>query len=385
MIYLLRGLLFACEAVNGELDGTELGENELSELYKLSKKHDLAHLVGAALEKRGLLPAESEMAKKFQREQYLALYRCENLEYECGSITKVFDDVGIEYVLLKGAVIRKLYPEAWMRTSCDIDILVRESELDRACEALVERLGYSSDKKKDYHDISLYSGSGFHLELHYNIKENTPSIDPMLEKVWDHTKETGKYSRALTNEFLMFHVIAHTAYHFAGGGCGVRALIDIKFLRDKITYDENKLRELLSRAGLEKFCENLFALCDAWFADREHNGLTLEMQEYVLGGGVYGIIENSLAAKRGRVGGRASYVLSRIFMPYRALKIHYPVLEKHKILMPICQVARWGKLLSPQKRKRIAREIHVNSEVTRDDALRILDLFDRVGLKIEKK
>ena len=37
----------------------------LPALFKLSKKHDLAHLVGDALDKNGLLPDGSEAKKRF--------------------------------------------------------------------------------------------------------------------------------------------------------------------------------------------------------------------------------------------------------------------------------------------------------------------------------
>ncbi|MBO4954226.1 MAG: nucleotidyltransferase family protein, partial [Clostridia bacterium] len=36
----------------------------------------------------------------------------------------------IDFMPLKGAVIRQYYPEPWMRTSCDIDIHVKKDRLE---------------------------------------------------------------------------------------------------------------------------------------------------------------------------------------------------------------------------------------------------------------
>ena len=52
------------------------------------------------------------------------------------TVRRALDGANIPYVLLKGAVIQHLYPEAWMRTSSDIDVLVHEEDLDAAVKAI---------------------------------------------------------------------------------------------------------------------------------------------------------------------------------------------------------------------------------------------------------
>ena len=53
-------------------------------------------------------------------------------EYE--NLCSAFEKAQIPFLPLKGSVIRKYYPEAWMRTSCDIDILVHDEDVGRAKE-----------------------------------------------------------------------------------------------------------------------------------------------------------------------------------------------------------------------------------------------------------
>ena len=96
-------------------------QDMLKPLYAISKKHDLAHLLCDALDKNGFLLDGTEACKYFLQERNIAIYRYEQLEYEYEQICNVFEQNKIEFIPLKGCVIRKFYPEPWMRTSCDIE------------------------------------------------------------------------------------------------------------------------------------------------------------------------------------------------------------------------------------------------------------------------
>ena len=123
------------------------GERELAcanidALYRLSKSHDTEHLVADALSRQGLLSGDGEAVKRFQKAQMLALLRYERINYDYREICRTLEDAGIEFLPLKGAIIRELYPQPWMRTSCDIDILVHEESLDAAIAVLCEKLAF---------------------------------------------------------------------------------------------------------------------------------------------------------------------------------------------------------------------------------------------------
>ena len=118
--------------LRSEIQGTGLGEEVknfitlegLPALFALAKKHDLAHLVGDALDRNGFLSDGAEMRKPFLRERNMAVYRYEQQQYDFEQICDTLEDAQIPFLPLKGSVLRGYYPEAWMRTSCDIDILV---------------------------------------------------------------------------------------------------------------------------------------------------------------------------------------------------------------------------------------------------------------------
>ena len=381
-----RNLLF--EIIRSVVCGGEapelsaLGATELKALYELARAQDMAHIVGFALE--GVeLPAECGEAKKAFAKQYMmAIYRYQHLTYEYKRICRALEQNKIKYIPLKGSVIRAHYPKSWMRTSCDIDILVPECELDRARDALVAELKYTSEGARAYHDISLYAPSGVHLELHFNIRENTEPMDGVLELVWEHSRLVdGECGYRQTDEFLMFHQIAHAAYHFTRGGCGLRPMLDIWLLRRSLSLDGEALEALLAPAGLSLFGQAVFALSDVWYSGAPHSELTRQMEDYILGAGIYGSTENRVAMASGLKHSRVKYMLRRIFMPYRELKTYYKVLEKHPILFPFCEVHRWFAILFSKRRKRALNELKHSASLSAEKKDKVQYLVENLGLK----
>lgn len=358
-----------------------LTKQELVEVYKLSKKHDMAHIVGISLAKAGMLENAPEIAERFEKEQYLAVFRYENFKYETDRLCKTFDEQKIPYILLKGAVIRDFYPEPWMRTSCDLDVLVKEEDLDTAILALTEKLGYTVDKNKNFHDVDLFSESGIHLELHFNIKENIPDLDKVLSRVWEYAKKVEESSErfVVTNEFLLYHLTAHAAYHFVGGGCGVRPLTDIYLLKNKLEYDETVLKQLCEESEIGKFYSSVCKLCECWFEGAEHIVLTDEMQKFILQGGAYGTREAHIAARQEARGGKGGYAMSRIFAPYDVLKQRYPKL-RGRVQMPIYQVRRWIDVARDGGAKRSMQELRINGTMDIESVRTVNNLMKQLRL-----
>ena len=364
-------------------DERALAAAELDSLLKLSKAHDAEHLVADALSRQGLLVGDGEAVKKFGKAQMLSLFRYERINYDYQAICRVLEESGIEFLPLKGAIIREFYPAPWMRTSCDIDILVREESLDAAIEALAQKLAFKWNGEREYHDVSLFSPSGVHLELHFSILENSEQLDGVLARVWDHTMllDGGECEKRMTNEFFIFHHLAHMAYHFTSGGCGIKPFLDLAVMKDRFVFDESKLGELLDECELSNFHANVMALVEVWFFGAEPTAVTERMQEYILTGGVYGTLENKAAVGHIKKGGKLGYLKSRIFVSTDALIFRYPSLEKHKWLMPAYQVRRWFGIVFCGRLKRSVREIKTSGNISKDKEQATKVLLDELGLK----
>lgn len=339
-----------------EICGTSsLSEGDFSfdpvALYRLSKHHDVAHLVADALSKLSLMPEDEQIRSAFEKAQMMAVYREIQLTTATQRIREALCRAQIPFVPLKGAIIRSFYPEPWMRTSCDIDILIHEDDLDKAEMGLTE-IGFTTNGKRDYHDVSFYDGD-VHLELHFSIQENMEQIDGLLSNVWNHTELFDDMEYRETPEFYLFHHIAHMCYHFVAGGCGIKPFLDLWILRKNGYCTEENVFPLLQKCGLIPFYSAVNDLTDVWLEGKEHTELTEQMETYVLSGGVYGNSENGNAAGAAQKKGRFRYLWSVAFPPYRTMRLIYPSLRKLRFLLPLCYFHRFFSKLFGQDRKRV--------------------------------
>ena len=381
ILKLIRSVVFGNELDAAELKeiGADLNENKLAEIYELSSFHDVAHIVGFALKKNGLL-SDLPAAQKLHSTIFKAALRCEKIVKELDALKSCLEESGIDHIALKGSVIRYLYPQPWMRTSCDIDILVREGDLDRAVAAICDKLKYRAEGKRAYHDISLYSEGGTHLELHFSIKENMDKIDTVLSQAWYYSEqcEGKKHEYRFKNEYLYFHLMAHTAYHFMHGGCGIRSFIDMLLIKQKLDVDERVLDALLEECGLITFARSCEKLGRTWFCGDPYPSELYDMDDFVISGGVYGTMSNSIAINNSSKG--KGYFWRRAFLKYNDLKVLYPILEKHKILTPVFQIVRWFKIFKKDSNAKIRRELQINSQTNDSDIIRTKQMLSRLGL-----
>lgn len=342
-----------------------LSQKEKEQLFQLCSKHSISVIVGDVLGKSKMIEKTPDV-KKLINESFMSVYRYEQSQTEIKKITHVLTELKIPYILLKGPRVRKYYPEPWLRTSCDIDILIHEEDLDLAINGLVEKCSYKK-QERNYHDVPLVSTNNILLELHFNIKENMDNLDKVLIKVWDYSSPVGKdncLEYEQSNEFFFFHLLAHTAYHFQHGGCGIRSILDLYLIHHQMPYNNEKLRMLCREAKIETFYEYVIQLSEVWFGESSYTPVTSAMEEYILHGGTYGTKDNSIAMEQTRQGGgHTRYIRGRIFMPYKTLKIKYPILERHKYLTPIYQVVRWYKAFSGGKLKKYTAEMKLSRHI----------------------
>lgn len=353
--------------------------NLLETLYAMSRHHDVCHIIASALARHELLEKGSELGAKFQKQQMLAVFRYEHLNYELDVLSEALENAKIPYLPLKGSVMRKYYREPWLRTSCDIDVLVHKDDLERAEAVFVKTLEYRAEGKGT-HDVSFFSQSGVHVELHYELNEVKFRVFDVLSNVWSYSKADGGYRYAMPDELFYFYHIAHMAKHFEEGGCGLRPFIDLWILDRCVEHDRVLRDKLLADEKLLAFAEAARELSEYWFSQAEPTELALAMQQYILEGGVYGNIDNRIALHQSKRGGRLGYILSRIFIPYDTLKCYYPILEKHRWLTPICEVRRWFRILIGGKMKKSLYEMEVNNSISKDKIESTTDLIKRLEL-----
>lgn len=353
------------------------------ELYNVSKAHSVAHIVGGALINNGLL-ADTGIDGIFRDKVYGTLFRYENLAYVLEKVCGVLEKAKMPYIPLKGSVIKELYPKPWLRTGCDIDILVHEQDVDAAAAAIAEELGYEI-KGRGNHDISILATEGIYVELHFSLLEETKerNFARVLNDVWYHASpcENGGFRYELDDAMFYFYHIAHMAKHFIDGGCGLRPFLDLWLMERSRNYHTDKTKRLLKKGKLVDFAEAAVQLSEAWFSGKEHNKTTRLMAEFVMSGGCFGTAHTKMLSYQQRSGGRLKYVLSRIFVPYNDLKGQYPIIKKYRFLTPFCEICRLFSLMLGKKKKFRKNYLNNMKNVPDEHIDNVNLLFERVGLK----
>lgn len=378
LFHLLR--IAVCGGAATEQLKTACTPETLEAVYALAARHDLAHLVGQAASKLDL--ADSEILEKCKKTALHALMRYMQLNYEYEQACKVLEQAKIPFIPLKGSVLRNDYPEPWMRTSCDVDILVQEQQLDAAITVLTRELGYTAGGRSD-HDVALRSASGFLLELHYDTiqqRYDETGSRKVLGRIWQDAQPKGEGSchYVLSDAMFYFYHMAHMSKHFRNGGCGIRTFLDVWIL-DRKPHDAKARETLLAQGGLTQFAQGARKVAEYWFSGEDPDAMTQAVSDYILRAGAYGDNANRAEVGQAKMGGKLQYLLKRrVFMPYDFLKAEYPILNKHKWLTPAYQVVRWVRMLLSGRLGHTVAELKANAAVadtqTADDIVKYLGL-----------
>ena len=375
--------------LKAELNGNMLDEQLkeqitpqiVAQLYQISEKHDVLHIIGIALKRNQLIQDESVL-NLYMRNTHLIAMRMEWLIHEQNEIMDLFELEGIDYLPLKGAIIREYYPQPWLRTSSDIDILVCQEQLEQAIALLIEKKAYKV-QRKNYHDIVLYSPNGVRLELHFSILEYDKKIDPVLEQVWQYAIPVqGTLHRyEMQPEYFMFHLVAHMYYHFVHGGCGIRFFGDLWLLKQNIKYDEKKLKTLCETCGLNIFLDYIWKMLVIWFEEEKHDEVTIAMERYVITGGLYGNEESKVIVSKLDTESRISYIWKRLFVPSNTLENLYPKLKKRIYLYPYYSIKRFWDAFKEGRLKGVSNELYLNKTIQKDKIENIKVLFEKLNIQ----
>ena len=380
LIALLRG------AITETHDPVDLTDVDRQVLFSLAKLHDVAPIACEELMRQHAL-GEDEASQKFKKQQKLAMFRHVQRGVAIGQIRQTLEAAQIPFVLLKGAYLMELYPQPWMRTCTDVDVLVPRDQYEKASAALQEA-GFSRYATTP-HDASFHSPEQYPVELHFQLIEDDrlSGLSDVFAHTWDYTEPMdGRCERRLRDDLFYLYHIAHMAKHFqSGGGCGVRSFVDLWLLRHTIPFDAAARDKLIQQSGVATFASAAERLSEAWFSGLAASDPSAyedlsEFEDYVLLGGLYGTLSRATMVRKSKAGDPARYFTRRLFLPYSTMQNAYPILQKHPTLLPVYWVVRWGKLLSPTARKRAAHELRAAHTADPAERARIESLMKQLKL-----
>lgn len=197
----------------------------------------------------------------------------QSLEQTLGEVLAELEDAAIKTVLLKGPILsERLYGDATVRLSTDLDLLIRPADLDRAVQAL-HPLGYKAPDgpaeqyyRRHHHHLALDRPKGPRVELHFRAFTGF-GIEIRAE---EFVERSGRYpsSRGLACSILSPEdELLFLAIHAAGHGLArLGWLYDIKIWLRK--YPHVHWPIVFARARrrqVEKALAFTLAVVHCWF------------------------------------------------------------------------------------------------------------------------
>lgn len=225
-------------------------------LVKLAYRNSVQVILYLAFkDKPGALP--QEYMSKLERSYKAAFLRESAQQNELNFIRKAFAENNIDFMCLKGAHLKALYPVPEMRFMVDMDILVKKEDVLRAEKLLTER-GFSREMNNGK-DIVLINPPFLTVELHNMLFIESDSRHDYFTDVWKRAVKCGEHEYKMTDNDLYIYVMAHLAEHYKDGGACFRPTMDI-FMLNRLKSEELDFTYIggeLEKIGLARFAENI--------------------------------------------------------------------------------------------------------------------------------
>lgn len=310
--------------------------------------------------------------------------------YEIEQIEAAFAAENIEYMPLKGTVLKTIYPLPEMRTMGDADILIKLEQYPQI-QAIMERLQFTFKNETD-HEL-VWKKPTLFLELHKSIMTTyNKDFYGYFGTGWGLAKPvpgTTKYE--MTAEDFYLYAFVHFTKHYRISGIGIKHLLDLwVYAEAKPELDWAYIRQELDKMHLLKFFENIKMTADVWFCDAAQTDVTDLITSVIFNSGQYGSAEQAIINRSLQYGQktasqmRVNRAIKFVFLPYPAMTRKYAVLKKAPVLLPVMWVVRWFGILSP-KRKRMKNYFEQVQEIDAAQIQENKQALDMVGLEFHNE
>ncbi|MDO4586348.1 MAG: nucleotidyltransferase family protein [Planctomycetia bacterium] len=350
-IYLIQLLI---SVVRGETppQNAEMSRSPL--LFRLAQNHNVANILYDALIKLPDPPSE-KILKRYANEKDRAIYMETMRQIELEKVFERFESERIEYLPLKGYVMRTLYPSVTMRTMSDVDILIKPTSLKAASAILLDE-GYQLQKSWINEDT--FTKNHISIDLHNEIWQKEQYYFPFFKGIWDHSnpQNENSFHYLMSWEYFYLFMTSHLTYHYICHGISIRYLLDVWVFIQKqgTTLNWDFVQQQLEEMKIRSFVDKIERLTDIWFEQKPGDELSDEMTDYILARGTPEM-DNFIAANKllinqntfsGKERNRFHYILSRLFLPVSSFSDRYPILKKYPFLIVGFWITRWIRQIS---------------------------------------
>ncbi len=284
--------------------------------------------------------SSDEVKKEIIKEYDNTVYEQSSQKYYQDEIFGEFEKLGVEYLPMKGEILRNLYPIPEMRYSCDVDFYYYP-EYEEKVFNVMKKYGFlRPNMYSDHH--TLFQNENVTFEGHYDLTVEEYS-EFFKEKVAS-LKGNGTLKKELSNEDFYLYFITHSAHHFEIAGFGIRTVLDLYLYNKKVDFNKEYCQNELEKLGFKTFENKMTELCQVWFENGESSEELDLLTDFIFTSGSYGLAVNGFynnmeGTTESQKSLKTKMFFKRLFPPYKTLKKRYAWL-KTPILLPIGWLVR---------------------------------------------
>ncbi|MEA4964563.1 MAG: nucleotidyltransferase family protein [Oscillospiraceae bacterium] len=320
-----------------------------NEAIRIAERHHIIPLIYLGAHISGIELPTREI-RQLKTGTYKATILDENQKNELSILFQTFSHSGIDYMPLKGIVLKQLYPSPEMREMSDADILIRLEQYTEIAKIML-KLGYHEVVESD-HELIWSQPPFMTIELH---KRLIPSYNKDYYAVFGDGWQLARRSDIDWHRYEMLpedqlvYLFTHFAKHYRDGGIGIKHFVDLLLYMDtNLGLNMEYVKAELTKLQLYEFFQNVHNTIDVWFNDTDSNEMSDFITKRLFASGAYGADDEKTVAasvKRLKAMGSASHVQRRnildlIFLPYPSMCVKYPILRRIPFILPVFWIIR---------------------------------------------
>ena len=334
-----KDLIYLCRCAVNEIIPNEavIATLDLDAVFAAASAHMVAAAVAMALQSAGCMDGRiNEVIASAQRKAVI-------FEHALAGVKADFEAAGIWYMLLKGAVLKDMYPKFGMREFADYDILVDAARTEDVKD-IMEGLGFTTEAYERSNQDIYYKRPMLNFEIHRTlfVPDRDGELYSYFLNVQDRLVCDGLEKFFKPDDFYLYF-LAHEYMHYSGGGTGLRSLMDTYVFLRSAELDMTYVAAEAEKLGLREFEVKNRSLALHLFGDGELADEDTEMLEYILSSGAYGSFVHQVLNDIHKGGvSRLKYMLKRFAVPfseknknYEKFAEQYPLFYEHKVLLPL--------------------------------------------------
>ena len=362
-------------------------------LYKHIYEHGVAAIAFLAIDKNVVSNAFFEHLQKV----FYAFVKRDQQQLDLkNTLEAIFNKAEIDYVFLKGIKLKEIYPETFMRGMGDIDVLIREKDLDNVHKQFkMHEITCMSRSKQ--HDV-FKTKTGLMIEIHPTLyKDFNTKYEVLFSHPFQYATHIKENQYTLSVEYELVYLLYHLAKHLDSSGIGLRSLLDIglyvKTYEDHIRIET--LNDLLNQVDMHRFYQSIMQLNQLYFGFEYKKDLHLKnpldpntldaFTTYMISSGIHGLgekfnaFEARAASYQMHEKNMFKWIIDLMFPNYETMKGMYPSLLKLKFLLPIAWLKRFFNLIFIKRKSTLKKlkKLRLKKQKVNESE----QLFIEIGLK----